>query len=296
MKAIKKAVIPAAGFGTRFLPVTKSVCKEMLPIVDKPTLLYIIEEAVASGIEDILVVTGRNKKILEDFFDYTPELDDLLEREKKEEFLAISRKMENLANLYFVRQKHPNGFADAVMSAKAFTGDEPFAILLGDDVIYTDENTQPGTKQLIDCYLETGKPTVAVMEVADSDIPKYANVKGNEISKDRIAIEKIVEKPAIQDKFSNNAVIGRYIVESDIYDLIRQTPPSPKGEVYFTDSLQALASQGRLIGCKFEGKRYDAGNKLEFLEANVEYALRDPALKDGFREYLLSLCEKLERQ
>lgn len=293
MRTVKKAVIPAAGFGTRFLPVTKSVCKEMLPIVDKPTLLYIIEEAVASGIEDILVITGRNKKILEDFFDYTPELDALLENDGKAEFLEISRKMENLANLYFVRQKHPNGFADAIMNARAFTGDEPFAILLGDDVIYTDENTFPGTKQLIDCYLETGKPTVAVMEVADADIPKYANVKGEEFEKNRYAIEKIVEKPAIKDKFSNNAVIGRYIVESDIYDLIRQTPPSPKGEVYFTDSLQTLASQGRLVGCKFEGKRYDAGNKLEFLQANVEYALRDPSLKDGFREYLLKLSKEL---
>ena len=293
MKQIKKAVIPAAGFGTRFLPVTKSVCKEMLPIVDKPTLLYIIEEAVASGIEDILVVTGRNKKILEDFFDYTPELDALLENDGKQEFLEISRRMEKLANLYFVRQKHPNGFADAIMNARAFTGDEPFAILLGDDVIYTDEKTLPGTKQLIDCYCETGKPTVAVMEVADADIPKYANVKGEEFEKNRFAIEKIVEKPAVKDKFSNNAVIGRYIVESDIYDLISQTPPSPKGEVYFTDSLQALANQNRLVGCKFEGKRYDAGNKLEFLQANVEYALRDPELKDGFRDYLLQLSKKL---
>lgn len=294
MKKIKKAVIPAAGFGTRFLPVTKSVCKEMLPIVDKPTLQYIVEEAVASGIEDILVITGRNKKILEDFFDYTPELDMLLEHDGKDEFLSLSRKMENLVNMYFVRQKHPTGFADAVMYARAFTGDEPFAILLGDDIIYTDEKTRPGIGQLIDCYEKTGKPAVAVMEVPDSDISKYANVKGKDIAPRMCEIERIVEKPAVKDKFSNDAVIGRYVVESDIYDIISRTPPSPKGEVYFTDALQELAGQGRLIGCKFEGKRYDAGNKLEFLEANVEYALRDGALAGPFREYLLQLAQKLK--
>lgn len=294
MKKITKAVIPAAGFGTRFLPVTKSVCKEMLPIVDKPTLQYIVEEAVAAGIEDILVITGRNKKILEDFFDYTPELDALLEQDGKEEFLELSRSMENLANMYFVRQKHPTGFADAIMYARAFTGNEPFAILLGDDIIYTEEGTKPAIGQLMDCFYDTGKPAVAVMEVPDADIPKYANIRGEEIAERRYAIDKIVEKPAVLDKFSNNAVIGRYVVEPDIYEIIRNTPPSPKGEVYFTDALQFLAGQGRLIGCQFEGKRYDAGNKLEFLEANVEYALRDKALGGAFRKYLLELAEKLK--
>ncbi len=293
MKKVKKAVIPAAGFGTRFLPITKAVCKEMLPIVDKPTLQYIVEEAVDSGIEDILVVTGRNKKILEDFFDYTPELDALLEQDGKKEFLEISQKMEKLVNMYYVRQKHPTGFADAVMYAKAFTGDEPFAILLGDDIIYTDSSLKPGIRQLIDCYYDTGKPTVAVMNVNDDDIPKYANIRGRNIADDRIDIDLIVEKPAVQDKFSNDAVIGRYVVESDIFDIIVQTPPSPKGEVYFTDALQLLAKQNRLIGCRFAGKRYDAGNKLKYLEANVEFALRDKSLGKQFREYLLNLAEKL---
>lgn len=293
MKKVKKAVIPAAGFGTRFLPVTKSVCKEMLPIVDKPTLLYIVEEAVAAGIEDILIVTGRNKKIIEDFFDYTPELDALLEKDGKQEFLDISRRMENLANIYYVRQKHPIGFADAVMCAKAFTGDEPFAILLGDDIIYTEPGKRAGIGQLIDCFYDTGKPTVAVMNVPDKDIPKYANIRGKEFSDGRIEISQIVEKPAIKDKFSNDAVIGRYVVDADIYDYITRTPASASGEVYFTDSLQLLAKQNCLIGCRFEGKRYDAGNKLEFLEANIEYALRDDSLKEGVREYLLSLAKKL---
>lgn len=294
MKKITKAVIPAAGFGTRFLPVTKAVCKEMLPIVDKPTLQYIVEEAVASGIQDILVITGRNKKILEDFFDYTPELDALLEQEGKEEFLEISRKMEKMVNMYYVRQKHPCGFANAVMYAQAFTGDEPFAILLGDDIIYTENGVRPGVGQLMDSYYATGKPCVAVMDVADADIPKYANIRGKEIGERMVDIDLIVEKPAICDKFSNDAVIGRYIVEKDIYDIISRTPPSPKGEVYFTDALQELAKQNRLIGCRFEGKRYDAGNKLEFLQANVEFALRDPALSAPFREYLLQLAEKIK--
>lgn len=294
MKKITKAVIPAAGFGTRFLPVTKAVCKEMLPIVDKPTLQYIVEEAVASGIQDILVITGRNKKILEDFFDYTPELDALLEQEGKKEFLEISRKMEKMVNMYYVRQKHPCGFANAVMYAQAFTGDEPFAILLGDDIIYTENGVRHGVGQLMDSYYATGKPCVAVMDVADADIPKYANIRGKEIGERMVDIDLIVEKPAICDKFSNDAVIGRYIVEKDIYDIISRTPPSPKGEVYFTDALQELAKQNRLIGCRFEGKRYDAGNKLEFLQANVEFALRDPALSAPFREYLLQLAEKIK--
>ena len=294
MHKITKAVIPAAGFGTRFLPVTKSVCKEMLPIVDKPTLQYIVEEAVASGIKDILVITGRNKKIIEDFFDYTPELDALLEQEGNQEFLELSRKMEKLVNMYYVRQKHPCGFADAIMYAKAFTSDEPFAILLGDDIIYTEKGERPGIGQLMDSYYETGKPSVAVMNVADSDVPKYANIRGKEVAPNLVGIDLIVEKPAVKDKFSNDAVIGRYVVEKDIYEIISRTPPSAQGEVYFTDALQDLAKQGRLIGCRFEGKRYDAGNKLEFLQANVEFALRDDSLSAPFREYLLRLAEKIK--
>ena len=295
-KKVTKAVIPAAGFGTRFLPITKSVCKEMLPIVDKPTLQYIVEEAVEAGIRDILVITGRNKKILEDFFDYTPELDAALEKDGKTEYLKLSRQMENLANLYFVRQKHPVGFADAILYAEAFTGGDPFAILLGDDIIYTDPAKRSGIGQLIDCYMDTGKPTVAVMNVTDRDIDKYANIKAEPIGANRVAIDLIVEKPPVSKKFSNDAVIGRYVVESDIYDVIRETPPSPCGEVYFTDALQGLARKGRLVGCRFEGKRYDAGNKLEYLQANVEYALRDQKLAEPFKEYICDLAEQLRRK
>ena len=239
-------------------------------------------------------ILKRRKLKKEDFFDYTPELDALLEQEGKQEFLEISRKMEKLVNMYYVRQKHPCGFANAVMYAKAFTGDEPFAILLGDDIIYTEKNQKPGIGQLMECYYDTGKPTIAVMDVQDRDVPKYANIRGNEIAEGRILIDQIVEKPAVKDKFSNDAVIGRYIVEQDVYDIIARTPPSAGGEVYFTDALQELAKSGRLVGCRFEGKRYDAGNKLEFLKANVEFALRDKALSEPFKEYLLELVEKIK--
>ena len=293
MKKVKKAVIPAAGFGTRFLPITKAVCKEMLPIVDKPTLQYIVEEAVASGMREILIVTGRNKKNIEDYFDYTPELDAVLEENVQEEFLKISRSMENLADIYFVRQKHPIGFADAVMYAKPFTGDEPFGILLGDDIIYTEKGQTPGIRQLADSFEKTGKTTVALMRVEDADIPKYANVKANQVEERLFGIEKIVEKPKIAEKFSNDAVIGRYVVDSGIYDVIKKTPPSPKGEVYFTDSLGFLAADGCLNGYRFEGKRYDAGNKLDYMKANIEFALRDPALGNGLKTYIKEIAEKL---
>lgn len=293
MKKVKKAVIPAAGFGTRFLPITKSVCKEMLPIVDKPTLLYIVEEAVASGIREILIVTGRNKKSIEDFFDYTPELDAVLEETKQREFLDLSKKMENMADIYFVRQKHPIGFADAVLYAKPFTGDEPFAVMLGDDIIYTEKGCRPGIRQLADAYEQTGKTTVAMMRVDDADVSKYANVKGHALSERLFAIEQIVEKPRVEDKFSNDAVIGRYVVDATIYDMIAQTPVSSKGEIYFTDSLGLLAREGNLLGYRFEGVRYDAGNKLDFLKANIEFALRDPALGEELRAYLKELSGKI---
>ncbi|HIZ03708.1 MAG TPA: UTP--glucose-1-phosphate uridylyltransferase [Candidatus Borkfalkia avistercoris] len=293
MKKVKKAVIPAAGYGTRFLPITKAVCKEMLPIVDKPTLQYIVEEAVAAGIREILIVTGRNKKNIEDFFDYTPELDSVLEDNRQEDFLKLSREMENLADIYFVRQKHPVGFADAVMYAKPFTGDGPFAILLGDDIIYTEPKMRPGIRQLADEFEKSGKTTVALMNVADADIPKYANVKASALSERLFEIEKIVEKPKIEDKFSNDAVIGRYVVDAGIYDVISHTPPSPKGEVYFTDALGLLAAQGLLHGYRFEGIRYDAGNKLDYLKANIEFALRDAALQKGLADYIKKLAGKL---
>ncbi len=293
MKKVKKAVIPAAGYGTRFLPITKAVCKEMLPIVDKPTLQYIVEEAVASGMREILIITGRNKKSIEDFFDYTPELDAVLEENMQEEYLKLSKELENLADIYFVRQKHPVGFADAVMYAKPFTGDEPFGILLGDDIIYNEKGQKPGIRQLADSFEQTGVTTVALMHVLDNDVSKYANVKGHALSDRLFAIDEIVEKPKLENKFSNDAVIGRYVVNADIYETIRRTPPSPKGEVYFTDALGLLAKDGLLHGYRFDGIRYDAGNKLDYLKANIEFALRDPVVGEGMRKYLKEISEKI---
>lgn len=293
MKKVKKAVIPAAGYGTRFLPITKAVCKEMLPIVDKPTLQYIVEEAVASGMREILIITGRNKKSIEDFFDYTPELDAVLEENMQEEYLKLSKELENLADIYFVRQKHPVGFADAVMYAKPFTGDEPFGILLGDDIIYNEKGQKPGIRQLADSFEQTGVTTVALMHVLDNDVSKYANVKGHALSDRLFAIDEIVEKPKLENKFSNDAVIGRYVVNADIYETIRRTPPSPRGEVYFTDALGLLAKDGLLHGYRFDGIRYDAGNKLDYLKANIEFALRDPVVGEGMRKYLKEISEKI---
>ncbi len=293
MKKVKKAVIPAAGYGTRFLPITKAVCKEMLPIVDKPALQYIVEEAVASGMREILIITGRNKKSIEDFFDYTPELDAVLEENMQEEYLKLSKELENLADIYFVRQKHPVGFADAVMYAKPFTGDEPFGILLGDDIIYNEKGQKPGIRQLADSFEQTGVTTVALMHVLDNDVSKYANVKGHALSDRLFAIDEIVEKPKLENKFSNDAVIGRYVVNADIYETIRRTPPSPRGEVYFTDALGLLAKDGLLHGYRFDGIRYDAGNKLDYLKANIEFALRDPVVGEGMRKYLKEISEKI---
>ena len=293
-KKVTKAVIPAAGFGTRFLPITKSVCKEMLPIADKPTIQYIVEEAVAAGIKDILIVTGKGKKILEDYFDSAPELEELLEREQKQELLRLCRSTEGLANIHYIRQSHATGFADAILLAETFTGDDPFAILLGDDVIYTSPASRPAIGQLIDCYEETELPTVAVMRVSDEDVPKYANIRAQNIAQGRYMIEQIVEKPAVKDKFSDLAVIGRYVVGKDIYEMIRKTEPSARGEVYFTDALGKYARQGKLLGCLFKGRRYDAGNKLEYLEANIEFALRDKNLSAGLEQYLISLVDTIK--
>ena len=294
MKKIRKAVIPAAGFGTRFLPATKATPKEMLPIVDKPTIQYIVEEALQSGIEEILIISGHAKRAIEDHFDTNPGLEMHLESHGQESLLKMVRSISEI-NIHYIRQKHMRGLGDAILCARSFIDDEPFAVLLGDDVIHTEEGKLTGIGQLIDCYERTGLPTVAVMEVSDGDVPKYANISASARQGSLCRIDKIVEKPKVEQKFSNDAVIGRYVVESDIYDIIRRTPPSPSGEVYFTDALQALAREGRLMGCRFDGKRYDAGNKLEFLQANVEYALRDEALAAPFRGYLLELAEKLKR-
>ena len=286
---VKKAVIPAAGLGTRFLPITKAVPKEMLPIVDKPALQYIIEEIVNSGINDILIITGRGKKCIEDHFDVAHELDYNLEKNNKLELLKISKSLNEIANLHFIRQHEAKGLANAVMCAKAFIGNEPFALLLGDDMVYTDKSQKPCIKQLIDCYEETDYSTIATMQVERNAVGMYGNI-GIKGENGRLKyVSNIIEKPQDSDILSNNVIIGRYVLSSDIFDKISKCTPQKNGEVLFTDALLKIAEENKLAAYEFEGKRYDTGDKLGYLKANVEYALRDEKLGVPFKNYLKNL-------
>lgn len=294
MKKVRKAVIPAAGLGTRFLPITKAVPKEMLPIVDKPALQYIIEEFVASGIRDILIVTGRGKRCIEDHFDMAPELDGILEHTGKNELLEISKQISSLANIHYVRQKQALGLGHAVLCAKSFVGDEPFALALGDDLIYTPDGVQPCAKQLIDCYEKTGLSTIATMKVESSEVKKYGNVGFSKKDGKIGYVDKIVEKPDEKEMLSNDVIIGRYVVTPDIFEEIEKTKPSKCGEIYFTDALEAIAKKTGLCAYEFDGVRYDTGDKLGYLKANTEYALRDENLGKGYAEYLKKIVETLD--
>ena len=289
-KKIRKAIIPAAGLGTRFLPATKAQPKEMLPIVDKPTLQYIIEEAIASGIEEILIITGRNKKSIEDHFDRSVELELELEKKGKDSMLEMVRDISNMADIYFIRQKEPKGLGHAISCAKSFVGDEPFAILLGDDIVYNDE--KPCLKQLIDCYSEYRTSVLGVQTVAQEDVDKYGIVDGVHIEDRVYKVRNLVEKPSVEDAPTNIAILGRYIVTPKIFEILENTKPGKGGEIQLTDALLELINNEAMYAYNFEGRRYDVGDKLGFLEATVEYALRKPELKDGFTEYLNTILQK----
>ena len=293
MKKVTKAVIPAAGLGTRFLPITKAVPKEMLPIVDKPALQYIIEEIVASGITDILIVTGRGKRCIEDHFDMAPELDGILADTGKNDLLKITEEISNLANIHYVRQKQAKGLGHAVLCAKSFVGDEPFALALGDDLIYTPEGTDPCIRQLVDCFGRTGRSAIATMKVPRAEVSKYGNV-GFSREEGRIKyVDRIVEKPEPDEILSDDVIIGRYVVTADIFAEIEKTKPSKCGEIYFTDALEAIAKKEGLCAYEFEGIRYDTGDKLGYLKANTEYALRDEKLSAAYADYLRSVVRRL---
>lgn len=294
MKKVTKAVIPAAGLGTRFLPITKAVPKEMLPIVDKPALQYIIEEIVDSGIKDILIITGRGKRCIEDHFDMAPELDGILQSSGKNDLLRITEEISNLANIHYVRQKQAKGLGHAVLCAKSFVGDEPFALLLGDDLIYTSDKQKPCIKQLIDCYCETGKSTVATMRVEEKEVCKYGNIEIKGRNGKIIEVGDIVEKPDDAHRLSDSVIIGRYVVDSEVFGYIEKTPPAPCGEIYFTDALLEIARRGKLCAYEFDGIRYDTGDKLGYLKANIEYALRDNNLSGSFSEYLKGLIKGIK--
>lgn len=286
---IKKAIIPAAGLGTRFLPATKAQPKEMLPIVDKPTIQYIVEEAVASGIEDIIIVTGRTKKSIEDHFDKSVELEMELEKHGKDELLEIARSVSEIANIYYIRQKEPKGLGHAVLTAKTFIGDEPFAVLLGDDVITSEV---PCLKQMMDMY-ETYESTIlGVQTVAEDQVNKYGIVQGSQLADRIYTVENMVEKPKIGEAPSNVAVLGRYIITPAIFPLLEKQEAGAGGEIQLTDALCKLAGQEKIYAYDFVGRRYDVGSKIGFLQATVDFALDRADLRDEFMTYLKEVVNK----
>jgi UTP--glucose-1-phosphate uridylyltransferase len=283
---VKKAIIPAAGLGTRFLPATKALPKEMLPIVDKPTMQYIIEEAVASGIEEILIITGRNKKSIEDHFDKSVELELELETKNKDDLLKQVKDISNMVNIHFIRQKEPKGLGHAINCARAFVGNEPFAVMLGDDIV---DAEIPCLKQLMNCFDEKQSTIVGVQEVDKENVDKYGIVDGVQISDRVYKVNNLVEKPQVDLAPSNVAILGRYIITPDIFDILDDTAPGKGGEIQLTDALKTLISKQDLFAYVFEGRRYDVGDKLGFLEATVEFALKRDDLKVPFMQYLQTL-------
>ncbi|WP_430884693.1 UTP--glucose-1-phosphate uridylyltransferase GalU [Fusibacter sp. JL216-2] len=288
---VKKAVIPAAGYGTRFLPATKAQPKEMLSIVDKPAIQYIVEEAVAAGIEEILIINGRNKESIVNHFDKSPELENALEKSGKDEFLELVQSISGMANVHFVRQKEMKGLGHAIHCAKAFVGNEPFAVLLGDDIVYNDE--KPCLKQLTEVYEEKGCSVVGVQTVDPSQVDKYGIIAGDKIGERTYKLTDMVEKPAVDEAPSNAAILGRYILTPEVFGHLENTKPGKGGEIQLTDALHSLLKEQGIYAYDFEGTRYDTGDKLGFLKATVEYALRHDQVKDGFKAYIKDMAAKL---
>ena len=275
-----KAVIPAAGFGTRFLPATKSQPKEMLPVYDKPTIQYVVEEAVASGIDDILIITGRNKRSIEDHFDKSVELENTLENADKYERLQLVRDISDLADICYVRQKDQKGLGDAINCAKKHVGGEPFAVLLGDSIT---KGPIPCTKQLIDVYEKYNASAISLEAVPKEKVERYGIIKGTEVEPNIYNIEKLVEKPLAHQAPSNLAIMGRYVLAPEIFDKIDETEPGVGGEIQLTDALQKLDS---IYGITFEGKTYDIGNRFEWLKTSIEFAMDDDEFKDNLVNFL----------
>lgn len=289
---IKKAVIPAAGFGTRFLPVTKSQPKEMLPIVDKPVIQYVVEEAVASGITDILMVIGKGKRSIEEHFDRNYELENELIVKEKEFELEIIRHISELANIHFIWQKQLNGLGDAVSYARYHVGNEPFAVLLGDTII---DSEQPLLGQLIEVYQSHGGSVVALEEVDPLIVSRYGVIGGEQIEKNLYAIDQLVEKPSVESAPSNLVFAGRYIFQPEIFDYIDQTAPGINNEIQLTDAMKKLQESGKLFGFQFSGIRYDIGNKLDFLKTNLIYGLKREDMRKNLESFIRELNDKLEK-
>ena len=298
IKRIRKAVIPAAGLGTRVLPATKAQPKEMLVIVDKPALQYLVEELVSAGIEEILIITGRNKGSIENHFDYSYELEKTLEEKGKKDLLKIVNNISEMSNIYYVRQKRPLGLGHAISCAEAFVGDEPFVVLLGDDIIYTDseKGQKPVTKQLVDKYNELqGGTILGVQEVPHENVSKYGIIKPlKQIDEKTVVVEDFIEKPSVTEAPSNLAALGRYVLEPEIFSYLKETKPGKGGEIQLTDAILAMKNNGeKLYAYNFDGLRYDTGDKFGMFVANVEFGLRHEELKDKVKDYLKDLVEKL---
>ncbi|MFC0471045.1 UTP--glucose-1-phosphate uridylyltransferase GalU [Halalkalibacter kiskunsagensis] len=288
---IRKAIIPAAGLGTRFLPATKAQPKEMLPIVDKPAIQYIVEEAVASGIEDIIIVSGRGKRAIEDHFDKSYELEETLAQKEKHEILAEVQAISRLANIHYIRQKEPLGLGHAIACASSFIGNEPFAVMLGDDIV---QSEKPCLKQLIDVFDRYKCSVVGVQPVPDEAVSKYGIVapKGPEVESGVIHVETLVEKPAIQDAPSNYAIMGRYILRPEIFDILRKIKPGAGNEIQLTDALVELNLHQAILAYQFEGIRHDIGDKLGFIQATIDVALGRDDLRGDVMAYLKRVLEE----
>ena len=281
---VRKAVIPAAGLGTRMLPATKTVPKEMLPLVDKPAIQYIIEEAVAAGIEDILIITNRSKSAMDDYFDYSPELESSLARAGKEAELSLVKNPADMANVFYVRQKETKGLGHAVWRAKRFVGDEPFAVLLGDDIMMSEV---PVTKQLVLAAEKYDASAIGVQRVTAEAISRYSSVKVDMLEDRIYKVSDMNEKPAPKDAFSDFAILGRYVLTSQIFPILENTPPGYGGEIQLTDGLCSLCKCSPMVAVDFIGRRYDTGNLTGFLEATIDFALKDPSVSGWLKDFIM---------
>lgn len=288
---IKKAIIPAAGFGSRFLPATKAQPKEMLPIIDTPTIQYVIEETVKSGISQVLVITGKGKQAIENHFDQSFELEKELERKHKKKQLEEIQKISSMAEIFYIRQKEMNGLGDAVRYARNFVGDDPFVVLLGDTIIKSDT---PCVRQLIDIYNQYKMPIIGVEEVPENKVDRYGIIEGTPVNDSVFKVSNLIEKPSPKEAPSRLAIGGRYILTSKIFDYIEQTKPGKGDEIQLTDALRDMAKQEEILAYKFEGKRYDIGNKLDYLITEVEFAVDREDLGYEFRKFLKEFVSTLD--
>ncbi|WP_267830537.1 UTP--glucose-1-phosphate uridylyltransferase GalU [Staphylococcus aureus] len=286
MKKKKKAIIPAAGLGTRFLPATKAMPKEMLPILDKPTIQYIVEEAARAGIEDIIIVTGRHKRAIEDHFDSQKELEMVLKEKGKSELLEKVQYSTELANIFYVRQKEQKGLGHAISSARQFIGDEPFAVLLGDDIV---ESEVPAVKQLIDVYEETGHSVIGVQEVPEADTHRYGIIDPLTKNGRQYEVKKFVEKPAQGTAPSNLAIMGRYVLTPEIFDYLKTQKEGAGNEIQLTDAIERMNNDNQVYAYDFEGERYDVGEKLGFVKTTIEYALKDDSMREELTRFIKEL-------